>query len=81
MLYKWTKIIFYNFFKNFQGKKIWTKIQTLDPPDPKGLGSGSKFSNPMDLGSGLGPIKKIEFGFESSWTRLRSDPDPTHAHP
>ena len=60
MLYKWTKIIFYNFFKNFQGKKIWTKIQTLDPPDPKGLGHPNpNFSDPVDFGSSLGPIKKI----------------------
>ena len=66
-------------WKNY--KIVSDPYPNLDPLDPKGLGSGSKFSNPMDLGSGLGPIKKIEFGFESSWTRLRSDPDPTHAHP
>ena len=65
------------FLKNLGKKLCWTQIQTLDPPDPKGLGPDPKFLDPTDPGSDLGPIKKLGSGSGSCWTRPRSD----HAHP
>ena len=52
---------------------FWTQIQTLDPPDPKGLGPGlgPKFLDPTDLIPGPG----LDLGL------AEPDPDPTHAHP
>ena len=36
------------FIKKFSRKDIfWTQIQTLDPPDSKGLSPGLNFSYPM----------------------------------
>ena len=37
-------------------EKMDENFQILDSPHPKGLGLGPKFSDPMNLGSGLGPI-------------------------
>ena len=43
----------YNMYvKKFRKKNkiVLNQIQTLDPPDPKGLGSGLNFLDFMDLG-------------------------------
>ena len=52
------------FFYSFLEKKIpfRTQIQTLDPPDPKGLGQGLKILDPKGLDLDLDPLKKLGSG-------------------
>ena len=46
---------------------LWTQIQTLDPPDLKGLSQGPKI-DPKGLDLDLNLETKLGSGFGSGWT-------------